>query len=101
MRAGVVADYSELLDHVGPVLEASDTARAVIAAILQLNDRVVVQDRGSYLRVLVPRRCEVTREAIEGILGAAFHLPGDLEALMPSFKGGFTVTEDAAVWTLK
>jgi hypothetical protein len=101
MRAGVVADDSEFLDHVGPVLEASDTARAVIAAILQFNDRVVVQDRGSYLRVLVPRRCEVTREAIEGILGSAFRLPGDLEALMPSFKGRFTVTEDAAVWTFR
>ena len=97
----MATDYSDLLDHVGPVLDASDTARAVIAAILQFNDRVVVQDRGSYLRVLVPRRCEVRREAIERILGRAFRLPGDLEALMPSFKGGFTVTEDAAVWALK
>jgi len=89
------------LDRVGPVLEASDAARAVIAAIRDLNDEVIVQDRGSYLRVLVPRRCEVTREAIERVLGHPFRLPADLEPVMPAFKGTFTVTEERAVWALK
>jgi len=85
-------------DHVGPVLEAGETARAVIAAIRELNEGVEVRDRGSYVRVLVRRRCRVTRDAIEHTLGRPFRLPGDLEIVMPSFKGVFRVTGDEAVW---
>jgi hypothetical protein len=88
-----------LSDHVGPVLEPGEPAEAVIAAIRELNRDVVVHDRGSYLRVLVPRRCEVTRAAIEAILGRPFRLPGDLEPLMPAFKGRFSVTHERAVWS--
>jgi MmoB/DmpM family protein len=90
----------ELAVGVGPILEAGETAEAVITAIRQINPEVLVQDRGSYLRVMAPRRCEVTREAIEKVLGRPFLLPGDLEGLMPSFMGSFTVTEERAVWTL-
>ncbi len=86
-------------DTVGPVLAASETARAVVDAIQQLNRGAVVQDRGSYLRILVPRRCVVTREAIEAILGRPFALPSELERMMPSFRGRLVLTEDAAVWT--
>jgi toluene monooxygenase system protein D len=57
-----------------------------------------VQDRGSYVRVLVPGRCRVTRESIEAALGRPFALPADLELVMPSFMGAFTVTDDEAVW---
>ena len=57
-------------------------------------------DRGSYLRVLVPRRCVVSRVAIENALGEPFHLPSDLERIMPSFKGTFAMTEDLAAWTI-
>jgi toluene monooxygenase system protein D len=85
-------------ERVGPVLEAGAGADAVIAAIRRLNEDVLVQDRGSYLRVLVPRRCVVTRSAIEQALGGSFRLPGDLELLMPSFKGIFRVTEEEAQW---
>jgi hypothetical protein len=85
-------------ERVGPVLEAGETARAVIAAIRELNEGVEVRDRGSYVRVLVRRRCRVTRRAIEHTLGRPFRLPGDLEIVMPSFKGTFTVTDDEAVW---
>ena len=89
------------LDRVGPVLEASDDAHAVIAAIRQSNAGVVVENRGSYLRVLVPGRCEVTTRTIESVLGRPFRLPGDLEAMMPSFKGRLTVSEDRAVWSFR
>jgi MmoB/DmpM family len=88
-------------DHVGPVLEAGDDAQAVITAIRQANEAVVVESRGSYHRVLVPHRCEVTGQAIERILGRPFTLPGDLEAIMPSFKGRFTVSDDKAVWAFR
>lgn len=88
-------------ESVGPVLEAGEAARAVVEAIRELNPKAVVQDRGSYLRVLVPGRCIVTREAIERILGRPFQLPGDLEILMPSFKGALTMTEGQAAWAFK
>jgi toluene monooxygenase system protein D len=84
--------------RVGPVLEAGEGTLAIIAAIRQQNRDVVVHDRGSYLRVLVPGRCVVTRQAVERALGRPFRLPGDLELLMPSFKGVFSVSEEEAVW---
>ena len=87
------------LDTVGPVIESGSIGAAVIAAIRKLNDNVTLEDRGSYVRVLVPRRCVVTREAIESATGQPFSLPGDLEMVMPSFKGRFIVNEEQATWT--
>lgn len=85
-------------DTVGPVLEASDSGRAVVAAILRLNADVTVVDRGGYLRVLVPERCVVTRQAIELSLGQKFELPLDLEPLMPAFKGRITMDGERVEW---
>jgi toluene monooxygenase system protein D len=85
---------------VGPVLAAGPVADAIIAAIRRENASVDVTDRGSYLRVLVPARCAVSRAAIELALSRAFRLPGDLEQVMPSFRGRFQVSEDQACWTL-
>lgn len=85
-------------DLVGPVLQRGPTADAVIAAIRDENPGVTLLDRGSYVRVLVPRRCAVSRAAIERQAGRAFRLPGDLEAIMSSFKGFFRVDEDGAAW---
>lgn len=86
------------MERVGPVLEANDVGRAVVAAIREHNGGVEIQDRGSYLRVLVPGRCTVSRQAVERVLGRAFRLPSDLESIMPSFRGTFSVTENEAVW---
>lgn len=83
---------------VGPVLEASESGRAVVAAIRELNEQVEVVDRGAYLRVLVPGRCVVTRRAIEQALGREFHLPTDLEALMPAFKGFLQMDDERIEW---
>jgi toluene monooxygenase system ferredoxin subunit len=88
----------ELVERVGPVLEAGPAADAVVAAIRFLNEDVQVLDRGAYLRVLVPGACLVTRAAIEAELRTPFRFPGDLERVMPSFKGKLTVTEDEARW---
>jgi len=83
---------------VGPVLKAGPVADVVIAAIRELNAPVEIVDRGSYLRVLCARRCRVTRDALERHRGAAFRLPGDLESVMPSFKGRLSLTEEEACW---
>ena len=40
----------------------------------------------------------MTRAEIESHAGASFVLPGDLEAIMPSFKGRLTLNEDGAEW---
>lgn len=86
---------------VGPVLQAGPDADAVIAAIQKLNAGVLLVDRGAYIRVLVPHRCVVTRKAIEEQTGAGFRMPGDLEAIMPSFKGSLTISEDEAKWQFR
>jgi hypothetical protein len=58
----------------------------------------MVLDRGAYLRVMVPRRCFVTRVAIEKHLGRAFRFPGELETVMSAFKGALQLGQEDAVW---
>src|SRR5437867_2466 len=91
-------DTRHQADRVGPVLEVGTVCDAVIAAIYQLNENVIVQDQGSYRRVLVPRRCILTGPAVAEELGRPFQLPGDLERIMPSFKGRLTVGDERAEW---
>jgi hypothetical protein len=83
---------------VGPVLTQGAASDAVIAAICELNRDVEIVDRGAYHRVLVASPCVVTRAAIERHFAASFTLPADLEIIMPSFKGRFSVSEDEARW---
>jgi hypothetical protein len=85
---------------VGPVLTPGLLTDAVISAIRAANSGVKVLDRGAYLRVLVSRRCCLDRTQVEAIAGAAFSLPGDLEAIMPSFRGRLTIAGDQALWEL-
>lgn len=92
---------SETLPGVGPVLEASESGRAVAAAIVELNPGALVQDRGAYLRVSVPGRCVVTRRAIEAELGHELEWPGGLELVMPAFQGLLSLDDDAAEWRLE
>jgi toluene monooxygenase system protein D len=88
----------EVYDRVGPVLQAGPIANAIIAAIEDLNQDVIVVDRGAYIRVLVPRCCIVTRSAIEDHLGRSFRFPGELETVMPAFKGSLQLNQDDAAW---
>jgi toluene monooxygenase system ferredoxin subunit len=85
-------------EPVGPVLQVGSRADAIVRAIRAENPTAEVLDRGAYLRVLVPGRCRVTREAIERECGGSFELPGDLEAVMSSFKGRFEVSASEATW---
>lgn len=85
---------------VGPVLTAGPVADAIVQAIRGANRDVRVIDRGSYLRVLCHDRCTLTRAAVEASLRGPFVLPGDLEMVMPSFKGHFHVDENEACWEL-
>ncbi len=88
----------EIYDRVGPVLQSGPVADAIIAAIKDLNQDVMVVDRGAYVRVLVPRCCVVTRSAIEKHLGRSFRFPGELEIVMSGFKGSLQLNQDDAGW---
>ena len=88
----------DLYDRVGPVLQTGAVGAAIVAAIKDLNPDVIVVDRGAYLRVMVPRRCFVTRIAIEKHLGRAFRFPGELETVMSAFKGALQLGQEEAVW---
>mgnify|MGYP001397731952 CR=1 FL=1 len=83
---------------VGPVLVAGPRAQAVIGAIIESCPSADVRSHGSYVRVGVAGRCVATREALCRHAGGPFKLPGDLEAIMPSFRGRFCVTDEEAVW---
>jgi toluene monooxygenase system protein D len=88
----------EIYDRVGPVLQSGPVANAIIAAIKDLNQDVMVVDRGAYIRVLVPKYCVVTRSAIEEHLGRSFRFPGELETVMSAFKGSLQLNQDNAAW---
>src|ERR1700721_3844978 len=85
-------------DRVGPVLQSGSVANAIILAIKDLNQDVLVVDRGAYVRVLVPQCCVVTRSAIEKHLGRPFRFPGELEIVMSAFKGSLQLNQDDAAW---
>ena len=93
-----MTEVSGIYDRVGPVLQAGPVANAIIAAIEELNQDVMVVDRGAYVRVLVPRCCLVTRMAIEKHLGRSFRFPGELETVMSAFKGSLQLNQDDAAW---
>lgn len=84
--------------RVGPVLTASELGRAVLAAIERLNPGIQVIDRGAYYRVLAGNRCVLTSAAVEQITGQGFQLPGDLEQVMPAFRGFLRLTEAGVEW---
>lgn len=85
---------------VGPVLQATPFAAAVIAAIEAENDGVVVENEGAYLRVQAPRVCRLSRSALVAAAGHEVRLPGDLEVIMSSFSGLVRMSEFGAVWWL-
>src|SRR5246500_959878 len=94
----MIASTPEIYDRVGPVLQSGTVANAIIAAIKELNEDVMVVDRGAYVRVLVPRCCVVTRSSIEKHLGRSFRFPGELETVMSAFKGSLQLNQDDAAW---
>jgi PAS domain S-box-containing protein len=97
----MAGDESNSYNHVGPVLQAGMVSDAIISAITDLNKDVLVVDRGAYVRVLAPERCVVTRGSIEEHLGRSIRFPGELEAVMSSFKGAISLSQDEAVWQFK
>jgi MmoB/DmpM family len=94
-------EAASVYEHVGPVLQAGAVSDAIVAAIKDLNQNVLVLNRGAYLRVLVPGKCIVTRKAIEKHLGRSFRFPGELETVMSAFKGAIVLTEGDATWQFK
>ena len=89
---------AETDDRVGPVVLASTLGRAVVLAIVQLNPGAEILDRGAYLWVLSSETCLLTSPMVESISGNEFRLPGDLESVMPAFRGELSVRGDRVEW---
>ena len=87
-------------DGVGPVLQATPFAHAVVSVIEEENEGVLIHDEDAYLRVLVPRVCRLSRAGLEAAMGAAVRFPGELELVLSSFTGVMELSEDGAVWRL-
>ncbi len=85
---------------VGPVLQATPFARAIISVIEAENDDVTVHDEGAYLRVLVPAVCRLSRAGLAAGAGPGLRFPGDLEVVMSSYTGVLQLTDEGAVWRL-
>jgi toluene monooxygenase system ferredoxin subunit len=83
---------------VGPVLLRSAVSRAIAEAICAANPGARVESRGAYLRVSAPSPCVVSNRQVEAYLGTAFHLPGDLERSMPSYRGRLSMTDEEVRW---
>jgi hypothetical protein len=97
----MTGEAAQAYDRVGPVLQSGTLANAIVAAIKELNQDVLVVDRGAYVRVLVPQCCVVTRAAIEKHLGRPFRFPGELETVMSAFKGSIQMNQDDAAWRVE
>ena len=83
---------------VGPVLSIGKDTDGFVSAIKRLNADAKVFTRGSYVRIMVPRRCILTSESLELELGRSIRWPAALEQIMPSFKGRLALLEDSAEW---
>jgi hypothetical protein len=86
-------------DAVGPVLIPGGVTDALLAALRRRNPEMRVAPQGAYVRVLAPGRCRLVRADVEELLARSFALPGDLEAVMPAFKGRLAFTATGAEWS--
>ncbi len=87
--------------RVGPVLDKSALGEAVRQVLETENPDVRFVDRGGYVRVLAADPCHLDPAAVSALIGAPFVLPGDLERVMPAFRGRLTLASGRATWTLK
>jgi hypothetical protein len=92
-------DGEGLANFVGPVLRVGDLADAVVRAIEEDNPgkHVRIVDRGDYVRIHTERRCRLTKQTLERLLGYAYDLRL-LEIDMPSFSGRLKTRGDEYVW---
>jgi MmoB/DmpM family len=86
-------------NFVGPVLRVGDLADAVVRAIEEDNPgkEVRIVDRGDYVRIHTERKCRLTKQTLERVLGYAYDLRL-LEIDMPSFSGRLKMRCDEYVW---
>jgi hypothetical protein len=93
-----MSESPERAHWVGPVLDRSPLADAVLDALRRENPEAEFVDHGAYVRVLAPGRCRLSRAFVEAQAGRPFRLPSDLESVMAAFRGRLVVSDDEAVW---
>src|SRR5262249_39658295 len=97
-RTKVRPEHNGVGDRVGPVLMTGTHADAILRALRAANPQLEIVERGSYVRVLVPRCCVLSRADVERELGRPFRLPDDLAQVMTSFRGRLVLTDDEVSW---
>ena len=97
----MTSESAQILDPVGPVIQAGELAEAVAEAVRVDNPgkRVDVRSRGTYVRIEVDGgECIIRRSTVEEQLGRPFRMR-DLEVSMPSFVGRIeTSTDQVRFW---
>jgi toluene monooxygenase system protein D len=86
---------------VGPIISDSRVAEAVARAIATDSGAApVLEDRGAYVRIQLPRTCRLTQASLEEELGEEMPL-SSFESVMPSFAGRIKVTDEEIIWYLE
>jgi hypothetical protein len=83
---------------VGPVLASGPVSEAIVEAVRDVTPGLVVRDEGAYVRLLAPGECRMPASLVSIYLGRSFVLPGDLEAVMVSFRGRLAMVGGEASW---
>ena len=86
----------------GPVIRGGEVALAALEAIREDNPdkEIVVEDRGTYVRIEAAGGLVVRRKTIESILGRPFDLQ-ELQGNLSSFSGQIDTQDDLIRWYFK
>jgi toluene monooxygenase system protein D len=87
--------------YVGPIISDSRVAEAVARAIATDNGQEpLLEDRGAYVRIGLPKTCRLTQASLDDELGGDLALSA-FESVMPSFAGRIKVSDDEIIWYLE
>ncbi len=91
-------EKKRVYNMVGPVLRNCEQGRHLAHALCQENQEAHLIERGSYLRVEVPRICTLKMDTFRQCFGAHAAYPSALELIMHSFQGKITITDTEICW---
>jgi hypothetical protein len=83
---------------VGPVLQSTPLARAMIEALEEEHPDLFVEDAGAYYRIFAPGVCRLRKEVVDEIAGRDVAFPRELEVILSSFTGRMKMNQSGAVW---
>lgn len=94
----VLAPEHIIDNGVGPVLQATPLARAIVEALEEEHEGLFVEDAGAYYRVFAPGVCRLRKSVVDEIAGRDVAFPRELEVILSSFTGKMKMNDSGAVW---